>query len=159
VNQSLYFHCQENYNVSMGLGWAQEVRQHRSLAILWCQSKREVLWWLAIVSIFFPKTFFVTNYWWGVVNFCLPQNLEDLNPRGKLVSEGVSKSACPCTFGKAALVFIFILWPTKNYITWASTCCALLEWDDQPFFSLSSYVLIWLSLFIIIHVKVKSNLN
>ncbi len=29
VNQSLYFHCQENYNVSIGLGWAREVRQHR----------------------------------------------------------------------------------------------------------------------------------
>jgi hypothetical protein len=55
--------------------------------------------------------------------------------------KGVSKSACPCTFGEAALVFIFILQPTKNYITWASTCCALMEWDDQPFFSLSSYVL------------------
>jgi hypothetical protein len=113
VNHSLYFHCQKKNSVSIGLSWAQEVRQHGSLAILWCQGMREVLWWLAIVIGLFPKNFFAAvgraNCSWGVVNFCLLQNLEDLNPRGK-VTQG-SQQECmqyPCTFGKTALVFILI---------------------------------------------------
>jgi hypothetical protein len=53
---------------------------------------------LAIVIGLFPKNFFAAvgraNCSWGVVNFCLLQNLEDLNPGGK-VTQGNQQECMP----------------------------------------------------------------